>query len=208
MKIIEKVYAWKNALSKRSKTDYIIIHNADAVTCTADQIHQWHLNNGWAGFGYHFLVRKNGDIFRGRPIDTVGAQCENFNFVSVGICFEGKYHTTDKTMPEAQKRAGNDLVKYLKDCYPKAKVVKHNDLNATSCPGQNFPFDDIINGKGENKMGKFTDIQGHYAEKHIDKLEKCGIVNGFEDGTFRPDEPITRGDVAIMIANTLSYLGK
>ena len=55
---------------------------------------------------------------------------------------------------------------------------------------------------------KFSDIKGHYAEKHIKKLAECGIVNGYEDGTFRPDEPVTRGQAAVMVANVLNYLGK
>lgn len=57
-------------------------------------------------------------------------------------------------------------------------------------------------------MSKFKDIEGHYAEKHIEKLAQYGIVNGYEDDTFRPDEPITRGQVTVMVANALTYLGK
>ena len=56
-------------------------------------------------------------------------------------------------------------------------------------------------------MDKFKDIQGHFAEKHIEKLHECGIINGYEDGTFRPDETITRGQAAVMIANALQYMG-
>lgn len=63
-------------------------------------------------------------------------------------------------------------------------------------------------GKAEDSMSKFTDIKGHYAEKHIEKLEKYGIVNGDGKGKFRPDEPVTRADAAIMIANALTVAGK
>ena len=55
---------------------------------------------------------------------------------------------------------------------------------------------------------KFSDTEGHWAKIHIDKLEAYGIVNGFEDGTFRPDQPITRGEAAAMVSNALSVLGK
>lgn len=61
--------------------------------------------------------------------------------------------------------------------------------------------------EGDN-MSKFTDIQGHYAQKHIEKLEAYGIINGDGTGKFNPDEPITRADAAIMIANALTVLGK
>lgn len=59
-----------------------------------------------------------------------------------------------------------------------------------------------------DKMSKFTDIKGHYAEKHIEKLEAYGIVNGDGSGKFNPDQQITRADAAIMIANALNVLGK
>lgn len=55
---------------------------------------------------------------------------------------------------------------------------------------------------------KLTDIDGHWAQIHIEKLEAYGIINGYEDGTFRPDEPITRAEAAVMVSNALSVLGK
>ena len=61
---------------------------------------------------------------------------------------------------------------------------------------------------GGDIVSKFTDIQGHYAQKHIEKLEAYGIINGDGTGKFNPDEPITRADAAIMIANALNVLGK
>lgn len=54
----------------------------------------------------------------------------------------------------------------------------------------------------------FPDINGHYAEKHIKTLNAFGVVNGYEDGLFRPDEEITRGQAAMYIANCLTVLGK
>jgi len=65
-----------------------------------------------------------------------------------------------------------------------------------------------INEEVKADMARFKDTEGHYAEQHIDKLVEYGIVNGYDDGTFRPDQPITRGQVAVMVANVLRYLGK
>ncbi|MBP9550733.1 MAG: hypothetical protein KBE34_02250, partial [Veillonella sp.] len=31
------------------------------------------VKNGWAGIGYHFVIRKDGTIERGRPLSVVGA---------------------------------------------------------------------------------------------------------------------------------------
>jgi C1A family cysteine protease len=42
------------------------------------------------------------------------------------------------------------------------------------------------------KMARFLDTEGHWAEEAIDKAADKGIVNGFDNNTFKPDEPITR----------------
>lgn len=46
------------------------------------------------------------------------------------------------------------------------------------------------------------------AYNHIKKLKDYGIVNGYGDGTFKPDSNITRREMSIMLANTLNILGK
>lgn len=132
-------------LTKRTQTNKIILHHAAAEHCTPEDIHRWHLNNGWAGAGYHFLVTKDGKIYRLRPEDTVGAHASGSNSDSIGICAEGNYDY--ETMPEAQKKSLIWLINYLKNKYHITKVIGHRDVNNTSCPGKNFPFDEIVNGK-------------------------------------------------------------
>lgn len=56
-------------------------------------------------------------------------------------------------------------------------------------------------------ISSFTDISGHWAERAITKMIACGIVNGFEDNTFKPDQVITRGQASIIASNMLSYCG-
>lgn len=45
----------------------------------------------------------------------------------------------------------------------------------------------------------FPDIQGNWARSFIEALAARGIIRGFPDGTFRPDEPVTRAQFAAMI---------
>ena len=150
MEIIESNLNFK-AMDTRNTTERIILHHADASSCSAEDIHRWHLNKGWSGAGYHFLVRKDGSIYRLRPEDKVGAHAYGSNYNSIGICFEGRYMQED--MPETQKRAGKELVAYIKNKYNITTVQAHRDENATSCPGDKFPFDKIANfetNNGEN----------------------------------------------------------
>ena len=144
MNIIEKTYNWNGSLKNRTSTKRIILHHDESKSCTADDIHRWHLANGWCGIGYHFFVRKDGSIYRGRPEGDVGSHAKGSNSDSIGICFEGSYMT--ETMPDVQINAGRELVAYLKNKYGITTVQKHKDVCSTNCPGTNFPFDAIVNG--------------------------------------------------------------
>ena len=148
MQIIEEKYNWNGGFTSRSKTDYIVLHHAEAVKCTAQDIHSWHRANGWTGIGYHFFVRKDGTIYRGRPINVVGAHVQGMNSCSIGICAEGDYHTKEKTMPQAQKKSIIELCQYLKkNYYPNAKIVGHREIGDSNCPGRYYPLDEIKNMK-------------------------------------------------------------
>lgn len=61
-------------------------------------------------------------------------------------------------------------------------------------------------GTGGNTMAEFKDTKGHYAEKHINELKDMGVVNGDENSNFRPNEPVTRADAAIMVRNAIRHV--
>lgn len=174
MEIIETNLQFKD-MSTRKVTERIILHHADAKSCSAEDIHRWHLNNGWSGAGYHFLVRKDGKIYRLRPEDKVGAHAYSSNYNSIGICFEGNYMEED--MPEAQKEAGKELVSYLKGKYGITTVQRHKDVCATSCPGDKFPFEEIANSeKKEEVISKpQEEVKGKVAEIQKILNERYGL---------------------------------
>lgn len=43
---------------------------------------------------------------------------------------------------------------------------------------------------------KFNDIEGHWAERVIEKWENTGYINGYPDGSFKPDSPVTRAELS------------
>jgi S-layer homology domain len=45
----------------------------------------------------------------------------------------------------------------------------------------------------------FTDISGHWAQQAIVNLAARGIITGHTDGTFGPDQPVTRAQVATFL---------
>ncbi len=54
-----------------------------------------------------------------------------------------------------------------------------------------------------DKNDTFTDISGHWAEAEIYEAAAHGWIKGYEDGTFRPDEFITRAEAITMINRML-----
>lgn len=50
----------------------------------------------------------------------------------------------------------------------------------------------------------FTDMYDHWARFTVGKLASRGSVNGYEDSTFRPDNPITKGEFAAMLVRAIA----
>lgn len=150
MKIIESNLAFRNALDRRNRTDIIVLHHAEATECTIYDIHEWHLGNSWSGCGYHYFVRKNGSIYRGRPEDKVGAQCKGHNSHTIGICLEGNY--MKEIVPQKQLKATIELCNMLNKKYGKLEIRGHGELVATDCPGTNFPLEEIKSKVRKNAM--------------------------------------------------------
>ena len=128
---VKETYLSFRSLSNREQTDVIILHhigntNADVSAAT---VHQWHLANGWAGIGYHYLIRKDGTIERGRPRDTVGAHCYGENWHSIGVNIVGNFETNEPTA--AQIDAAERLVAVLCRLYglrPSGETIKGEPL--------------------------------------------------------------------------------
>lgn len=49
---------------------------------------------------------------------------------------------------------------------------------------------------------------GHWAEANIKQAVNSGIVSGYLDGTFKPDNSVTRAEFAVMLMNTLKPQGE
>lgn len=140
--VIEAQLKFAGDFVERQKTAYVVLHHAATSRCTIQDIHRWHLARGWIGCGYHYFVSKLGDIYRGRPEDVMGAHAESHNDHTIGICAEGDFEK--ETMPTPQKEAIIALIKDISTRYPGLAIKGHRDLNATLCPGQHYPFNEIV----------------------------------------------------------------
>ena len=125
------------------RTITLIVIHCSAVKpdqmSSAAQIDTWHRQQGWKlGIGYHYVVRRNGEIEPGRPEWMVGAHCKNHNAHSIGVCYEGGLDIRGQpadTRTAQQKAAMRWLLRQLHRAYPRALIVGHHDLNPhKACP--------------------------------------------------------------------------
>ena len=137
------------SLAERFATDMIVVHhtgnsdrNGNPIDddLSAEEIHEIHKNLGWSGIGYHFVVRKNGDIEIGRPDWARGAHAENDNGHTIGVHLCGNFEIAVPTQQQIESAAY--LIGWLCERYDivpdYAHVVGHRELNATACPGENL----------------------------------------------------------------------
>ena len=192
MNVIKPKWMWKSGLGTRHSTDYIVLHHAAARACSPYQVDSWHKANGWSGIGYHFFIRKDGNIYEGRPVWAVGAHASGYNDRSVGFCVEG-YFDEEYVMPDAQKEAVKLVLLDLRKRYPKAQVKGHKELCATGCPGKYYPLADM-----KTFYRKAIDMEGdglsmtQYAElkEEINKIKaRVGYFNYIDDNMNEAYKP-------------------
>lgn len=118
----------------------IIVHCSATKPKTdigAKEIRRMHVNeNGWADIGYHYVIRLNGFIEKGRSVYRAGAHCTGHNRHSIGVCYVGgldQNGTPKDTRTEAQKRALRKLLTELAEHYH-APIHGHNDYSNKACP--------------------------------------------------------------------------
>jgi hypothetical protein len=121
--------------------DLIVIHCADtpsSMDIGVKEIREWHTaplpkGRGWKDIGYHWVIRRNGEIEQGRTEETQGAHVAGHNEHSIGICLVGGKPTANFTV--AQMVALKGLLHEVTTRYPKATVLGHYNLDPhKTCP--------------------------------------------------------------------------
>lgn len=142
------------SVAERQVTNLIVIHHTGSgydYDTSAEDIHSWHIAACYAGIGYHFVIRKNGVIERGRPLWAEGAHAYGENWRSIGIQlsgdFDGNFFPTDAQIESAAMLIANLCHDYNIPTDRK-HIVGHGELMPTSCPGKNLQAKlDTIVGK-------------------------------------------------------------
>ena len=81
------------------RIDEIIIHctaTKEGVDVDAKTIDKWHKQRGWKGIGYHYVIKLDGTVEKGRKDEEIGAHCTNHNAHSIGIVYVGGLDSNGK----------------------------------------------------------------------------------------------------------------
>lgn len=131
---------------------YLIIHCADTPDdrdIDIAEVRRWHMKERkWADVGYHYFIKRNGVIEKGRSEDIAGAHTSGYNSISLGICLAGGIYPVQMKKAndlnninhytDAQIYSLKKLIDILLKRYPKAKVRGHRAFNSIkSCPNFN-----------------------------------------------------------------------
>ena len=114
----------------------IIIHHSwtpAGMDIGVEEIRRWHLERGWQDIGYHYVLRRNGGIETGRPVEIQGAHTRGQNRDSIGICIVGGKPEVNFT--KLQWSLLSTLVAELMFEHNIYEVGGHRDYAASKCPG-------------------------------------------------------------------------
>ena len=124
------------------RIDYIVVHcsaTKEGKDFGADDFRKWHKRKGWSDIGYHFVVRLDGTIEDGRPIEKIGAGVRGYNSNSIHVCYTGGVDENIKpkdTRTKEQKESLFYLLTDLKRRFPHAEILGHRDFEGVrkACP--------------------------------------------------------------------------
>lgn len=106
----------------------------------AEEIRRWHVRDrGYSDIGYHYVIRRDGLVEKGRSLERAGAHVKGRNSNSIGICLVGGLDArgrAENNYEAAQWASLRALLVGLKQRFPRALILGHRDFPnvAKECP--------------------------------------------------------------------------
>ena len=107
-----------------------------------EEIREWHVKeNKWTDIGYHFVIRRDGSVEAGRPLERPGAHVKGHNSDSIGVAWVGGKSPRSKKTQDNRTREQDEamviLIEDLQQKFPGAAVIGHRDFEGVKkdCPG-------------------------------------------------------------------------
>ena len=114
-------------------------HRADATNIGASELRHSHRAKGWRDIGFHYVIKRDGSVEKGRPDVQPGAHEPRINSHSLAICLVGG--ASGDTYAPAQLAALAALAARLHAEHPNAIVLGHRDVPGvrSDVPGFDVP---------------------------------------------------------------------
>lgn len=141
----------------------------------SQDINAVHIAKGWAnGCGYHLIIRRDGTLQRGRPMNLAGAHDENNNETFLGFCFIGGVNVTAAELaasgkPDWQLASAASFTAAQYNSYDQLMAVFH-------------------------KVWSHGQVQGHYATSDKGKIDPGFDVPGYSHSKYNHVNVIPEGD--------------
>jgi N-acetylmuramoyl-L-alanine amidase len=138
----------RRPLAPRGPLDHLVLHHtayhSDRIGGTSvaaqsrhmREIERWHLERGFLAIGYHFVISQTGRIFRGRPVDRIGAHVKGHNRGTVGICLMGDFEHERPTIAALAALAAVSTELIPGGAGKPLRAHRDHAGQATKCPGR------------------------------------------------------------------------
>lgn len=194
--------------------EYITIHNTGNERSTAANERAWLTNpTNKVTASYHIVIDEK-ETIECLPLNEVGWHAGdgkngpgNRKSIGIEICESGNYVKT-------LERAVELVAGMLKERgWGVDRLRRHYDWSGKNCPRLMnadgnwtgwYEFVGRVKRAMEPKKEQktpYTDVPaGHWAEGAIKEAGEKGLLNGYPDGTYRPDKPVTRAELAAVLS--------
>tara|TARA_R110002110_G_scaffold213870_1_gene427313 strand:+ start:958 stop:1374 length:417 start_codon:yes stop_codon:yes gene_type:complete len=122
--------------------EYLVVHcsaTRPSTNINAATIDEWHKERGFNSIGYHYVIKRDGQVETGRDEDTQGAHALGYNHNSLGICLiggveEDDYQVGENNFTREQWQSFEHLVTQSEEKYLGVKIIGHNEISKKFCP--------------------------------------------------------------------------
>ncbi len=203
-----------NATEKNGRNvSYIVMHYTGNSKDTALNNAKYFKNNNLSSSAHYFVdeneiyqsVELKNKAWHTGTKGTYYSSARNENSIGIEMCCSGNYIVSDKTQENSAKLCAMlcNLIG-IDESKVDTFVLRHYDVTHKKCPLQwvNDEKEFIIfkqKVKSLLKKEPFTDISGHWAENAIKSLYNDGLITGYNDNSFRPDNFVTRAELCAII---------
>ncbi|WP_053956540.1 S-layer homology domain-containing protein [Inediibacterium massiliense] len=162
----------------------------------------------WSDIAQHVTLAPDGKLITGRDFNVSPASIAGWNKGAFAVEMIGNFDVGKEKLEGEQKKSILMLSKYFADRfgYDCIKFHREGPFVTKTCPGNSI--DKKLFLEEVKNMGKiFVDVdEKKWSAPYIQKAYELEIMKGYEDGTFKPSNPLTREEAAVLIVKLYEKL--